>query len=439
MSDKPRVSLVTLGCAKNIVDSEYLAGQFEANGFIVAHEHLNDTDVLIINTCGFINDAKIESIDTIMDSIEAKKNGQIKKLYVMGCLSKRYKTELEVEIPEVDGFFGVDEQRSILNNLKAEFQKEYSHERILYTPDHYAYLKIAEGCNRKCSFCSIPLIRGEYKSKPIENIKEQAAFLDEKGVKELNIIAQDLSYYGYDLYKKYALADLLRELSSSFSFKWLRLLYLYPNNFPTEILDVMKEYQNICNYLDIPFQHINEKVLKNMRRGINRKKTYELIELIKNKIPGASLRTTLLVGHPGEGDKEFRELLDFVKNIRFDRLGVFTYSEEEGTYSAQNYKDSIPKRIKQERADQVMEVQQQISLEKNRSKTGKKLEVLIDREDEHNYFGRAESDAPEVDNEIFFRKEKHSLQVGSFYLADIKEAYEYDLVGEILNEKPLKV
>jgi ribosomal protein S12 methylthiotransferase len=429
---KKQINLITLGCAKNIVDSEFLAKQLEANNFVVSHESGDLNDMVIINTCGFINDAKQESINMIMDYISAKKEGRINKLFVMGCLSERYKQELEQEIPEVDGFFGVDQQQEILNSLKGGLLDVFLHERKLYTPNHYAYLKIAEGCNRTCAFCSIPLIRGTYRSKTIEALKKEAYFLNKKEVRELNIIAQDLSFYGYDIYGYYALPKLIKEVAANYSFDWIRLLYLYPSNFPEEVLEVMKDYDNVCKYLDIPFQHINEKVLKNMRRGINKKRTYDLIELIKKKIPDITLRTTLLVGHPGEGDDEFKELLDFVKDVEFDRLGVFTYSIEEGTYSAQSFEDEIPDHIKKERADEIMKLQQQISLKKNQEKVGEKLNILLDREDIDNYYGRTESDAPDVDNEVIIPKNGQKFDIGSFQKAQIVSAYEYDLVGKIL-------
>ena len=431
MSENPQISIITLGCSKNIVDSEYLGKQLQLNGFNVIHEAESYTDIVIVNTCGFINDAKQESINTILDYNEAKKQGKIDKLFVMGCLSQRYKEELQQEIKEVDDFFGVEQQSEILQSLKSQFKEDKSHERLLYTSKPSAYLKIAEGCNRKCSFCSIPFIRGNYKSKSIEQLKSESAYLEKEGVRELNLIAQDLSFYGYDLYKKYALPELLKQLASEYSFDWLRLLYFYPHNFPEEILDVMNDHENICNYLDIPFQHINDKMLKYMHRGIDKDNTYRLIELIKSKIPNITLRTTLLVGHPGEEQNEFNELLEFVKEIEFDRLGVFTYSEEEGTFSAQNFKDDIPDHIKQERSDEIMKTQQQISLRKNESKIGKAFNILIEREDKDHYFGRSEADAPEVDNEIIIPKNGSTIDLGTFQKAEIISAYDYDLVGKI--------
>ncbi len=435
MPDKPNINLITLGCAKNLVDSEYLAKQLNVNGFSIAHESAGFSDIVIINTCGFINDAKQESIETIMHYVEAKKRGAIKQLIVMGCLSQRYKKELKKEIPEVDGYFGVEEQRNIVEFLNAKYNDIYASSRMLGTPNHFAYLKIAEGCNRKCAFCSIPLIRGNYKSKPIKLLQTEASILARNGVKEINLIAQDLSSYGFDIYKKYALGDLLKELARTDIFQWIRLLYFYPSNFPVDILDIMRDNPSICNYLDIPFQHASDKVLKYMKRGIDKKNTYKLIELIKNKIPDVSLRTTLMVGHPGETEKDFYELMNFVQDIEFDRLGVFAYSEEEDTFSANNYFDAIPQSVKEDRVNEVMEIQQDISYKKNQSKIGNNIEVLVDREDGENYYARSESDAPEVDNEIILPKKYGELELGSFYHSRIEEAWEYDLIARIVNKK----
>lgn len=432
MNNEQRVSLITLGCSKNLVDSEFLLKRLHANGYIVSHENVKEKDILIINTCGFINDAKQESIETILNYAEQKNNGNLSQLIVMGCLSQRYKEELKAEIPEVDQFFGVDEIHKVVEHLKGNNNSLNQYQRYLSSPGHYSYLKIAEGCNRKCSFCSIPFIRGSYKSKSLETLLYEATYLAQEGIKELNLIAQDLSYYGYDREKKYLLPQLLDELGNMNVFSWIRLLYAFPSQFPTDILTKINKHQSICNYLDIPFQHISDGVLKKMRRGNSRKETYQLIELIKRDIPNITLRTTLMVGHPGETEKEFKELLNFVRETEFDRLGVFTYSEEEETYSARHYNDDIPDKIKQERADEIMKVQQAISRKKNREKVGSVMDVLIDSEDEQYYYGRTESDAPEVDNSVLIDKKplgSSEIEIGEFYKVLIKEAFDYDLLG----------
>ncbi|MGM0496495.1 MAG: 30S ribosomal protein S12 methylthiotransferase RimO [Bacteroidota bacterium] len=428
----PRISLITLGCSKNLVDSEFLLNRLKSNGYSVNHEDVKKGDILIINTCGFINDAKQESIETILNYAEQKKIGNVEKLIVMGCLSQRYRDELKEEIPEVDHFFGVDELPDIIEYLKGSNNSYNQHRRFLSKPNHYSFLKIAEGCNRKCAFCSIPFIRGSYKSKSIETLRSEATYLSQDGVKELNVIAQDLSYYGYDRYKEYLLPKLLEELVKMNSFPWIRLLYNYPSQFPTRVLEIMKYYPSICNYLDIPFQHISDPVLKKMRRGISTKDTNNLIDLIKSELPNTTLRTTLMVGHPGEGEKEFIELLNFVKNTEFDRLGVFTYSEEEGTYAARQYENQVPENIKQERADEIMKIQQSISRNKNKEKIGLSSYVLIDSEDEHYFYGRTEADAPEVDNNILIDKSdggSNKIAIGEFFRIKITAAYDYDLLG----------
>lgn len=428
----PRIHIVTLGCAKNLVDSEYLSRQLSLNGYQVAFETADESDIVIVNTCGFINDAKEESIETILEFADKKTGDKLKNLYVIGCLSQRYKTELEQEIPEVDGFYGVYEQEKILSDLNARYFEDYKYQRTLITPKHYAYLKIAEGCDRKCSFCSIPYIKGSYKSKPIEEVEKEAQYLIEQNVQEVNLIAQDLTHYGYDLYGKPTLPKLLDQLSDLEGFSWIRLLYTYPAGFPKKILHTMATHSNVCNYLDIPFQHISDEILKKMRRGINSKQSYKLIELIKKYIPDITLRTTLMVGHPGETEEDFLELMEFVREVQFDRLGVFMYSEEEGTYSALQYEDNIPQYIKQQRSDEIMQLQQEITYRKNLEKVGKTLSVLIDREDEQYYYGRTEADAPEVDNEVVIEKNpENSIDVGNFYKTKIHSAAAYDLFGEI--------
>ncbi len=432
----PRINIVTLGCAKNLVDSEYLSRQLSLNGYEVAFKATGETDVVIVNTCGFINDAKQESIETILEYADRKTSNQLESLYVIGCLSQRYKSDLEREIPEVDGFYGVYEQERFLEDLNAKYFENYKYQRNLSTPGHYAYLKIAEGCDRKCSFCSIPLIKGSYRSKPVKEVEKEARYLGGLGVLEANFIAQDLTRYGYDLYKRAELPQLLDRLSALNIFSWIRLLYTYPTGFPEKVLYTMATHSDICNYLDVPFQHISDKMLKKMRRGISAKQTYKLIELIKNYIPDITLRTTLLIGHPGETDEDFNELLEFVREVRFDRLGVFTYSEEEGTYSAMHYEDDVPRQVKEQRADEIMQLQQEISYRKNMEKVGKILPVLIDREDERYYYGRTEADAPEVDNEVIIEIDPDNpLSIGTFYDIKIHDAEAYDLYGEVVWSK----
>jgi len=430
--NRPTINIVTLGCAKNLVDSEYLSHQLSLNGFDVTHESSQPRDVTIINTCGFINDAKQESIESILAHAAHKKQGDASRIYVMGCLSQRYRDELKAEMPEVDRFFGVYEQPAILKELKAAFWPESSHKRDLATPGHYAYLKVAEGCNRKCSFCSIPLIKGNYTSRPLEELEKEAGFLAGTGVKEVNLIAQDLSYYGYDIQKKALLPELIRRLDRMDSFEWIRMLYAYPAGFPTQVLELMKDSPHICQYLDIPVQHISDRILKAMRRGHSRKQTYQILDLIKSRLPRVTLRTTLLVGYPGETEQDFRELLEFVREVQFDRLGVFTYSEEEGTHAAQTVKDDVPGHVKEERAGEIMHAQQEISYRKNQEKIGQTIPVLIDREDGQFFYGRSEADAPEVDNGVLIARADHPhLKPGCFYDVTITEASDYDLYATI--------
>lgn len=426
-----KVNVITLGCSKNLVDSEYLLKQLAANGFNVVHDSNSaDSDIIVINTCGFINDAKQESIETILQFEELKKQKKIKKLFVFGCLSERYKEELEKEIPNVDQFYGVYNLKELVESIGANYKSELLGERIVTTPKHYAYLKISEGCDRNCSFCAIPLIKGNHISKAIPELVDEAELLVRNGAKEIILIAQDLSYYGYDIYKKPKLAVLIDQLSDIKGLNWLRLHYAYPAKFPLDVLEVMKNKSNICHYLDIPVQHISDKMLKLMKRGNTAKQTYDLIDRIKSKIPDIALRTTILVGHPGETDEDFNELLDFVKYAKFDRLGVFTYSEEENTYSAKNFKDSISFSIKQARMDELMEVQRQISNELNNQKTGEIYKTIIDRHEGDYYIGRTEYDSPEVDNEVLVSSEK-KLKIGSFYNVRILKADDFDLYGKI--------
>ncbi len=425
-----KVNIITLGCSKNLVDSEVLMGQLKAGQIDVVHESDDPSDVVVINTCGFINDAKEESIETILRFAEAKKEGVVGKVFVMGCLSQRYRKELEAELLEVDGFYGVNDLPSILKDLGADYKKELIGERLLTTPKHYAYLKISEGCNKKCSFCAIPLIRGKHISKPIEELVLEAAHLAQQGVRELILIAQDLTYYGYDLYKQRKLGELLEALSAIDGIEWIRLHYAYPSDFPLEIADIMAKNPKVCNYLDIPLQHISDPLLRSMNRGVTREKTLRLLETVRKKNPGIAIRTTLIVGYPNESEENFEELKNFVREQRFDRLGVFMYSPEEKT-SAFYLHDEIPEAVKKARMEEIMEIQQEISLEKNHEKVGKVLKVLIDRKEGELYVGRSEFDSPEVDNEILIQSDT-PLKTGNFYPVKILNADFFDLYGTLI-------
>jgi ribosomal protein S12 methylthiotransferase len=430
---KNKVNVVTLGCSKNIFDSEVMMAQLRANKFDVEHESKNDdAEIVIINTCGFIDAAKQESIDTIIRYAEAKAEGAVDKVYVTGCLSERYKDELEVEIPEVDAFFGTRDLPRLLKILKADYKHELVGERLLTTPNHYAYFKIAEGCDRPCSFCAIPLMRGKNVSTPIEELVRQAKDLAAKGVKELMLIAQDLTYYGLDLYKKRALADLLEELAKVEGIEWIRLHYAFPVGFPMEVLDVMNKYDNICNYLDMPLQHGSTNILKAMRRGTTREKTEELVATIREKVPGITIRTTLIAGYPGETEEDFHEMYDWVEKSRFDRLGIFTYSHEENTH-AYNFEDDVPEEEKRRRADAIMELQSGISYELNQQKVGKTYKVLFDRAEGDYFIGRTEFDSPEVDNEVLIKKSEHYVRIGDFAMVEITSADHYDLYGKVVD------
>lgn len=430
-NQKSVIQVVTLGCAKNLVDSEFLLGKLKTAGFkVVYNTDHPEAEVVIINTCGFIGDAKEESVDTILQFLKAKKAGKYHKVYVMGCLSQRYRGELTVELPEVDGFFGVNEQHEILQTLKPDYKKELYGERLLTTPKHYAYLKISEGCGRQCSFCAIPSIRGKQNTVPVEELIDETCRLADLGVKELNVIAQDTTQYGLDLYHAKKLPQLLENLSAVKGIEWLRLHYAYPRGFPLKVLKIMKERPNICRYLDIPLQHIDENILRSMKRGISRGDTLALLEKMRSSVPGLELRTTLIVGYPGEGEKEFSALYDFVKEQRFNRLGVFTYSPEEGT-SAFKLGDPVPEKVKQERLEAIMELQMEISDEHNHAKIGQTLKVLIDRKEGSKYIGRTEFDSPEVDNEVIISSIKKAIRVGEFYPVTITGAMEYDLLGEV--------
>lgn len=427
-----KINIVTLGCSKNLVDSENIYTQLKGNNFDVEHESKkDDAQIVIVNTCGFIDNAKQESIDTILRYADAKEQGLIDKLYVTGCLSARYKDELEKEIPLVNAFFGTNELPRLLKTLKADYKHELVGERLLTTPAHFAYLKIAEGCDRPCSFCAIPLMRGTHISVPEELLITQAKNLVKKGTKELILIAQDLTYYGLDLNKKRNLSELLKKLSDVEGLEWIRLQYAYPSGFPMDVLDVMAERSNICNYLDMPLQSGSDKVLKLMRRGITRQKTEELISEIRNKVPDIALRTTLIAGHPGEEESDFEETLDFVSRMRFDRLGVFTYSHEEQTH-AHSMIDSVEAEEKQRRQDDIMLVQEEISFELNQNKIGKQMKVLIDRKEGEYFVGRTEHDSPEVDNEVLVNAEEVYLPIGHFANLVITDATEFDLYGEVV-------
>jgi len=425
---KHKVNIITLGCSKNTVDSEHLAAQLKAGKTeVVFDSNKTDADTIVINTCGFIKDAKEESIDTILKYARAKEDKQIDNLYVIGCLSERYEKELKNEIKEVDQYFGVNDLSKILKTLNTKYKDELLGERELSTPKHYAYLKISEGCDRTCSFCAIPLIRGKHKSIPMETLLDEARKLADKGVKELILIAQDLTYYGIDIYEKQMLTELLKELVKIKKIKWIRLHYAYPAMFPDELIELIAKEDKICNYLDIPVQHISDNVLKNMRRAHSPKSTIELIEKIRKSNPNLVLRTTLLVGYPGEGEKEFEELKEFVQNTKFDRLGIFTYSEEEGTFGAAKHKDEIKEQVKTERAEEIMALQERISFELNQKRIGKTMEVLVDRKEGDYYVARSEYDSPEVDNEILISAETNKLKIGEFYKVKIDSSREYDL------------
>jgi len=430
---KNKVNVVTLGCSKNLFDSEVMMAQLHANKFEVEHEaQQDDSEIVIINTCGFIDNAKQESIDTILRYADAKNEGLVSKVYVTGCLSERYKEDLVKEIPEVDAFFGTRELPRLLKTLKADYKQELVGERLLTTPSHFAYFKIAEGCDRPCSFCAIPLMRGKHVSTPIEELVKQAKSLAAQGVKELMLIAQDLTYYGLDIYKKRALADLMNALADVEGIEWIRLHYAYPSGFPMDVLDVMRERDNVCNYLDIPLQHGSTNMLKAMRRGITREKTEELIKNIREAVPGIAIRTTLISGYPGETEEDFQEMYEFVEQSRFDRLGIFTYSHEENTH-AHNFEDDVPEEVKRERADKIMELQAGISYELNQEKIGKTFKVLFDRVEGDYFIGRSEFDSPEVDNEVLVKKtDDNYVRIGYFAEVKITSADHYDLYGELV-------
>lgn len=429
--DKKRIDVISLGCSKNLVDSERLLKQLELSGFQAFHNSDNvDGDIVIINTCGFIGDAKEESINTILTYAEAKNEGRIKELYVMGCLSERYRDDLLAEIPEIDRIYGKFDWVNIVSDIIKRNPATMPYDRVITTPSHYTYLKIAEGCNRFCAFCAIPLITGRYKSRSIEEILEEVRMLVGKGVKEFNVIAQDLSFYGLDIYKRLALPELIDRMAEIDGVKWIRLHYAYPSEFPYEILDVMARHSNVCNYLDIALQHINNDVLKNMRRHITKEETLALIRTIREKVPGIHIRTTLMVGFPGETEDAFNELKEFVREAKFERMGAFAYCEEDDTYAAKNFSDSIPQEVKESRLEEIMTIQEDVALESNQSKIGKTMTVVIDREEPDYFVGRTEFDSPEVDPEVLIDKDDR-LTVGNFYDVEITDALPFELMARL--------
>lgn len=430
---KTKVNIVTLGCSKNLVDSEVLLTQLRGNGIDVIHESKkDDANVVVINTCGFIDNAKQESIDTILRYVDAKEEGIVEKVYVTGCLSQRYKDDLEKEIPQVDAWFGTRDLSRLLKQLNANYKHELVGERILTNPSHFAYLKISEGCDRPCSFCAIPLMRGGHISRPMEELVLEAKNLAKNGTKELLLIAQDSTYYGLDLYKKRNLGELMKRLSDVEGIDWIRLHYAFPTGFPMDALDVMAERSNICKYIDIPLQHGSSRILQLMRRGTTREKTEQLLETIRERVPGIAIRTTLIAGHPGETEQDFDEMVGFVERSRFDRLGVFSYSHEENTHS-HSMTDDVPADIKQERVDTIMELQQGISLELNQAKIGKTYKTLIDRKEAGTFIGRTEFDSPEVDNEMIIESKENYLRIGDFVNVKVNTATEFDLTGNVIS------
>lgn len=430
---KNKVDIITLGCSKNLVDSEQLMRQFVANGYTVEHDpHKINGEIVVVNTCGFIGDAQEESINMILELGEQKQKGRIGKLFVMGCLSERFLKDLEKELPEVDRFYGKFNWMELISDLGKSYHQELATERVLTTPRHYAYVKIGEGCNRTCSYCSIPIITGAYQSRPMDEIVDEVRGLVAQGVKEFQMIAQDLTFYGLDRYKRMALPELVERVSDIPGVEWIRLHYGYPSHFPYDLLPVMRERDNVCKYMDIALQHISDPMLKMMRRNITKAETYELLERMRREVPGIHLRTTLMVGHPGETEQDFEELIRFVKDIRFERMGAFAYSHEEGTYAYQHYKDEIPQEVKQDRLDYLMRVQEGISADVNASKVGQTFRVIVDREEEDFYVGRTQYDSPEVDPEILISKDT-PLSPGSFYQVKVIDAQAFDLYGKVLN------
>ncbi|WP_302458861.1 30S ribosomal protein S12 methylthiotransferase RimO [Mediterranea massiliensis] len=430
---KKTIDIITLGCSKNLVDSEHLLRQLEEAGYHVTHdaEHPHG-EIAVINTCGFIGDAKEESINMILEFAQAKEKGMLEKLYVMGCLSERYLKELAIEIPQVDKFYGKFNWKELLDDLGKAYHEELHNERVLTTPRHYAYLKISEGCDRKCSYCAIPIITGRHISRPMEEILEEVKYLVGRGVKEFQVIAQELTYYGVDLYQKQMLPELIERIADIPGVEWIRLHYAYPAHFPTELFRVMRERPNVCRYMDIALQHISDNMLLKMRRNVTKEQTYQLIEDFRREVPGIHMRTTLMVGHPGETEADFEELKEFVRKVRFDRMGAFAYSEEEGTYAAAHYEDNIPPEVKQARLDELMEIQRGISAELSAAKIGQRMKVIIDRLEGDYYVGRTEFDSPEVDPEVLIEKQGANLTIGQFYDVEIVDSDDFDLFGRLV-------
>lgn len=430
---RKKIDIITLGCSKNLVDSEQLIRQLEEAGYDVTHDAEKPTgEIAVINTCGFIGDAKEESINMILEFAQEKEEGSLEKLFVMGCLSERYLKELAVEIPQVDKFYGKFNWKELLQDLGKAYQDELHIERTLTTPRHYAYLKISEGCDRKCSYCAIPIITGRHVSRPMEEIIEEVTYLVAEGVKEFQVIAQELTYYGVDLYKKQMLSELIERISEVPGVEWIRLHYAYPSHFPTDLFRVMRERANVCKYMDIALQHISDNVLEGMRRQVNKEDTYRLIEQFRQEVPGIHLRTTLMVGYPGETEANFEELKEFVRKARFDRMGAFTYSEEEGTFAAANYEDTIPQEVKQARLDELMDIQQAISAELSAAKIGQQMKVIVDRIEGDYYIGRTEFDSPEVDPEVLIKCTDGELNFGNYYQVEIVDSDDFDLFAKVI-------
>ena len=430
---KNTIDIITLGCSKNLVDSEHLMRQLEEAGYHVTHDaERPQGEIAVINTCGFIGDAKEESINMILEFAQAKEEGLLKKLYVMGCLSERYLKELAIEIPQVDKFYGKFNWKELLHDLGKNYREELHNERVLTTPAHYAYLKISEGCDRKCSYCAIPIITGRHVSRPMEEILQEVRYLVDRGVKEFQIIAQELTYYGVDLYHKQMLPELVECIADIPGVEWIRLHYAYPAHFPTDLFRVMRERPNVCKYMDIALQHISDNMLQKMRRHVTKEQTYQLIENFRKEVPGIHLRTTLMVGHPGETEADFEELKEFVRKVRFDRMGAFAYSEEEGTFAANNYEDNISQEVKQARLDELMAIQQEISSELSAAKIGRQMKVIIDRVEGDYYIGRTEFDSPEVDPEVLIERNGEQLIIGNFYQVEIVNSDDFDLYGRII-------
>jgi ribosomal protein S12 methylthiotransferase len=430
---KNTIDIITLGCSKNLVDSEHLMRQLEEAGYHVTHDaERPQGEIAVINTCGFIGDAKEESINMILEFAQAKEEGLLKKLYVMGCLSERYLKELAIEIPQVDKFYGKFNWKELLHDLGKNYREELHNERVLTTPAHYAYLKISEGCDRKCSYCAIPIITGRHVSRPMEEILQEVRYLVDRGVKEFQIIAQELTYYGVDLYHKQMLPELVERIADIPGVEWIRLHYAYPAHFPTDLFRVMRERPNVCKYMDIALQHISDNMLQKMRRHVTKEQTYQLIENFRKEVPGIHLRTTLMVGHPGETEADFEELKEFVRKVRFDRMGAFAYSEEEGTFAANNYEDNISQEVKQVRLDELMAIQQEISSELSAAKIGRQMKVIIDRVEGDYYIGRTEFDSPEVDPEVLIERNGKQLIIGNFYQVEIVNSDDFDLYGRII-------